>query len=99
MGGILARTDGAAVLEGDFALMGQGRLKLTYLPEGVELLAGDQVLTLSREGIYPSGLVVGHVEEIHAEASGMGQYAVVAPEADLDSLNRVFIITDFDIVE
>ena len=99
VGGILARTDGAAVLEGDFALMGQGRLKLTYLPEGVELLAGDQVLTLSREGIYPSGLVVGHVEEIHAEASGMGQYAVVAPEADLDSLNRVFIITDFDIVE
>ena len=99
MGGLLSRTDGAAVLEGDFALMGRGRLKLTYLPEGVELLAGDQVLTLSREGIYPSGLVVGHVEEILTEASGMNQYAVVVPEADLDSLKQVFVITDFDVVE
>ena len=99
MGAHLSRTDGAAVLEGDFALMGEGRLKLTYLPDEAELIAGDQVLTLSREGIYPSGLVVGHIEEIHTEASGMSRYAVVAPEADLDSLKQVFVIKDFDIVE
>lgn len=99
MGALLSRTDGAAVLEGDFALMGEGRLKLTYLPEGTELMAGDQVLTLSREGVYPSGLVVGHIEEIHTEASGMSMYAVVAPETDLDSLKQVFVIRAFDIVE
>ena len=57
------------------------------------------MLTLSREGIYPSGLVVGHIEEVHTEASGMARYAVIVPEADLDSLKQVFVIKDFDIVE
>ena len=51
MGGQLARTGGAAILEGDFALMGEGRLKLTYLPENSELIAGDLVTTSGRGGV------------------------------------------------
>ena len=42
MGGLIARTNDAAILEGDFDLMGQGKLKLSYLPETSELMAGDQ---------------------------------------------------------
>ncbi len=99
MGALLARTDEAAVLEGDFALMGEGLLKLTFLPEEAEPIAGDQVLTLSRDGIYPSGLVVGHIQALHTEASGMARYAVVEPETELGALRQVFVITDFDIVE
>ena len=99
MGGMLARTDGSAILEGDFALMGQGKLKLNYLPENSSLLAGDLVLTSGMGGVYPSGLVVGHVEEVRTEASGMTQYAVVVPETDLAGLKQVFVITDFDVVE
>ena len=53
MGGQLARTGGAAILEGDFALMGEGRLKLTYLPENSELIAGDLVTTSGRGGGIP----------------------------------------------
>ncbi|MEG2420726.1 MAG: rod shape-determining protein MreC, partial [Oscillospiraceae bacterium] len=37
MGGAIGRTGSAAILEGDFALMGKGCLKLSYLPENVEL--------------------------------------------------------------
>ena len=99
MGGMLARTDGSAILEGDFALMGQGKLKLNYLPENSSLLAGDLVLTSGMGGVYPSGLVVGHVEEVRTEASGMTQYAVVVPETDLASLKQVFVVTDFEVVE
>lgn len=99
MGGQLARTGGAAILEGDFTLMGEGKLKLSYLPENVELIAGDLVTTSGRGGVYPSGLVVGHVEEVHTEASGMTRYAVIQPETDLDSLKQVFVIKDFEIVE
>ena len=86
MGGQLARTGGAAILEGDFALMGEGRLKLTYLPENSELIAGDLVTTSGRGGVYPAGLVAGHVEEVRTDASGMTRYAVIAPETDLDGL-------------
>jgi len=103
MGALIARTDGAAILEGDFSLMGEGRLKLTYLPEGTQLQAGDAILTSGlRSGgdaTYPSRLLVGYVEEVRADAGGMNDYAVLSPAADLDSLEQVFIVTDFDILE
>ncbi len=99
LGGQLSRTGGAAILEGDFSLMGQGRLKLSYLPENSELIAGELVTTSGRGGVYPAGLVVGHVEEVHTEASGMTRYAVIVPETDLDSLKQVLVIKDFEIVE
>ena len=99
MGALLERTDDAAILEGDFALMGEGKLKLTYLPENTELMAGDQVLTSGMGGVYPSGLVVGHIEEVHTDESGMEQYGVLVPEADLAGVKQVFVITEFDIVE
>ena len=95
----LTRTGEAAILEGDFTLMGQGRLKLSYLPENSELIAGDLVSTSGRGGIYPPGLVVGHVEDVHTEASGVTRYAVVQPETDLESLKQVFVIKSFEIVE
>jgi len=65
MGGIVSRTDSTAMLEGDFTLMQEGRLKMTYLPENTELLTGDLVLTSGLTGIYPSGLVVGAIESLH----------------------------------
>ena len=99
MGGIVTRTYSAGILEGDFALMGQGRLKLSYLPEGAQLVSGDEVVTSGKGDIYPSGLVVGQVEGVFTDPSGMTRYAVVIPNVDLDSLIEVFIIKDFDIIE
>jgi len=103
MGGLIARTDGAAILEGDFTLMGEGKLKLTYLPEGTQLLSGDVVLTsgLMSGGTatYPSGLVVGKVEAVRSDVSGMSDYAVLTPAADLDSLEQVFVIRGFQMVD
>lgn len=99
MGGMVARTEVAAILEGDFALMEQGRLKLSYLPEGAELLAGDEVVTSGKGGVYPSGIVVGTVESMENDPSGMTKYAVVVPKTDLGALKQVFVIKSFDIVE
>lgn len=99
MGGMVARTYSAGILEGNFALMSQGRLKLSYLPDGAQLVSGDEVLTSGKGDIYPSGLVVGQVEGVFTDASGMTRYAVILPSADFDSLIEVFVIKDFDIVE
>lgn len=99
MGGQLVRTGGAAILEGDLTLMGEGKLKLTYLPENSQLMSGDLVTTSGRGGVYPSGLVAGHVEEVRTDASGMTDYAVIVPETDLGNLQQVFVIKDFTIVE
>lgn len=99
LGGLIGRTDTAAILEGDFTLMGEGKLKLTYIPENSELVAGDQVLTSGKGGVFPSGLVVGTVEEVHTDPSGMSRFAVIAPEADLGDLQQVFVIKAFDIID
>lgn len=99
MGALVSRTESAAIAEGDFALMGEGCLKLSYLPENTELLAGDVIVTSGKGGVYPSGLVIGSIESIHTDPSGMSRYAVVQPEARLDSVYEVFVIKQFDIVE
>lgn len=103
MGALIARTDRAAVAEGDFTLMGQGRLKLTFFPEDTLLLAGDEVLTsgfLSRgKANYPSRLLIGTVEQVRPDEGGMSDYAVLLPAARLDSLEQVFVIKDFSVVE
>lgn len=99
LGGRVARTDGNAILEGDFSLMLEGRLKLSYLPEDSELISGDQVTTSGLGQIYPSGLLVGYIESIHTEANGLDRYAVVRPASELEQQRYVFIIKDFDIVE
>ena len=62
-------------------------------------MSGDEVLTSGKGDIYPSGLVVGQVEGVFTDPSGMTRYAVVVPDVQFDSLIEVFVIKDFDIVE
>lgn len=99
MGAQIARTNSAAILEGDFALMGRGKLKLSFLPESTHLISGDEVLTSGLGGVYPAGLKVGTIDEILTNDSGMGRYAILSPSAALDDLQQVLIIKQFDIEE
>ena len=99
LGGIVNRTYSAGVLEGDFSLMSQGKLKMSYLPDSAQLVSGDEVLTSGKGGVYPSGLVVGTVDGLFTDPSGISRYAVITPEANPAELIEVFVITDFDIVE
>lgn len=99
IGGRIPRTDDEAVLEGDFTLMGERRLKLSYLPENTVPISGDQVTTSGLGDQYPAGLVVGTIESIHTEASGLTRYAVVEPAADLENIKYVFVIKSFDVVQ
>ena len=99
IGGIVTRTYSAGVLEGDFSLMNEGKLKLNYLPEGAQLVTGDEVLTSGRGEVFPSGLEVGRVEGVFTDPSGQTRYAVVTPSVALDSLIEVFVIKDFEITE
>lgn len=99
MGGIITRTNSSGVLEGDLSLMQQGQLRLGYLPDEAQLVAGDEVLTSGNGDVYPAGLVVGQVDSVFTDASGLTRYAIVTPEVQLDQLVEVFIIKEFDIVE
>ena len=99
IGGLISRTYSAGILEGDFALMDEGKLKLSYLPSNAQLVSGDEVVTSGKGDIYPPGLVVGQVEGVFNDLSGQSRYAIIQPKADLDSLIHVFVIKAFDVVE
>ena len=99
LGALLFRTGDVVIAEGDFSLMREKRLKVTYLPADTALLVGDYIVTSGLGGYYPSNLVIGTVESVETDDNGLAQYAVLAPMCDFDTLTEVFVIKDFDIVE
>lgn len=99
IGALVSRTGEPAIAEGDFKLMRESCVKLSYLADGTELLNGDVIITSGNGGVYPSGLTIGTVIDVKTESSGISKYAIVKPSAVFDSLNEVFIIKSFDIVE
>lgn len=98
LGAQVFRTKDLGVAQGDFALMRENRLRLDYLPADCRLLAGDLVVTSGLHAYYPSGLVIGSVEEVQVDDSGAASYAILKPEADFDALTEVFVIKSFEIV-
>ena len=79
--------------------MREGQLALNYLGTDPDVAAGDLVLTSGLGEYYPADLVIGHVDEVLTSDNGLSQYAVMTPDASLDDLIQVFIVTSFDIVD
>lgn len=96
--GVGALTDEGvtAIAEGDFNLMSEGKLRLTYIEDTSRVVAGDKVITSGKGGIYPSGLVIGTVESVSIDPSGLSASAIVEPEADIAAVTYLFIITDYE---
>ena len=42
---------------------------------------------------------MGYVEEVRSDDSGMSDYAVLTPAAELGKLEQVFVIKEFSMVE
>ena len=99
IGALIVRSDLSAVAQGDFALMGEGRLQLGYLGAQPDVMAGDLIVTSGLGGYYPSQLVIGYVEAVGTGDDGLAQYAIIRPQAELEDLTQLFIITDFEIVD
>ena len=99
IGALVFRNGGSVMAPGDFALMGENRLSLTYLGTEPDVVAGDLIVTSGLGGFYPSQLVIGYVEEVRTSDNGLAQYAVLKPEAEMTGLVQVYVVTSFDIVD
>ena len=94
VGAILSGTDETGIVEGDFNLFKESRLKLDYIDNAANVFIGDSVLTSGRGGNSPAGLIIGTVESIREDSTGHGSFAVVKPAADLSSVSNLYVITD-----
>lgn len=91
----VASTGYNGVVEGALATGSEGLLRMNYLPTDSVLRNNDQVLTTGST-VYPRGLIIGYITNANFDQTGVAKYALLKPAADLDDLEQVFIITDFD---
>ena len=99
IGARVFRSNLNALAQGDFGLMDEQFLKLGYLSTDSDIMAGDLIITSGLGDYLPSKLVIGYVEEMRANEDGLSRYAVIRPEANIDELTQVFVVTDFTIVD
>jgi len=86
-GALIERTRVQGVVMG----LGDGMLKMQYVPGTADVKTGDLVVTSGIDGIYPKGFVIGTIE--HADR-GSGSYheITVRPAADFSRLEEVLIV-------
>ena len=96
---IVSRTREVASAEGDFDLMKQGLLKLSYLERDSKVIKGDTVEISGMGGLFPKGIILGTVEEVKNETHGISKYAIIRPAVDLNEVSQVLVIKSFTITE
>lgn len=92
-GALVTRTRETGVAQGDYELMGEGMLRLSYLSKDSDVVIGDTIQTSGEGGVFPKGVMIGTVERVMIEESGMNNYAVIRPFVDPETVSHVYIIT------
>ena len=69
-------------------------LKMDYLPSSAVILNKDQVVT-SGSTVYPRNLILGYIIDAGFDDTGVAKYAILQPAADIDSLEQIFILTEY----
>jgi len=87
------RTDDIGFVRGDFELMEQGFCRMERIDIAAQIMVGDEIVTSNLSDIYPPGITIGVVREIHLNHDGLTKYAVIEPVEDFRRLNTVLVIT------
>jgi len=81
--------------------LGAGVLVMRQIDSSEKVTIGDEVVTAGIElggGVrspYPKGLLLGQVVDVRRDANDVVQTAYLQPAADLDKLEFVLVITDY----
>lgn len=88
----LTKTGDLVTTIGDMGLVSKRLLKLKYVPSDILLSDGDVVETSGMGGIYPRGIYIGTIKEVHEDSSLMKKYALIEPGVDFSKIREVLII-------
>lgn len=91
----IPRTGAFGVVVGA-GVSGGGRVVcvMDYINKDIPVLEGDEVVTSGLGGVFPKGLLIGYVERVQRDSSGLYQRADIVPKADLGRLNYVFVVME-----
>jgi rod shape-determining protein MreC len=86
-GAIIERTRAQGVVVGG----GDDRLRLEYVSEVFDVVAGDVVVTSGIDGIYPKGFIIGSIEAVERQG-GSYKRITIKPAVDFTSLEEVLVV-------
>ena len=76
-----------------------GAMTMDWIGLESQIEPGEVVLTSGLGGRFPEDMVIGEVMEVERREADLFQRATIQPAVDFDSLEMVFIITDFRAVD
>ena len=80
----------AGIVEGD--IKNPYAPRMVNIPKDSDVQVEDIVVTSGFGGVYPKGLVVGKIVEVHNEEGGLLKYGVIDTSVDFQKLEDVAII-------
>lgn len=80
----------AGIVEGD--IKNPARPRMVNIPKDSDVKVEDMVVTSGFGGVYPKGLVVGKVVEIHNEEGGLLKYCALETSVNFQKLEDVAVI-------
>ena len=90
----LAASGNNGQVKGSYTSGHEDLLRMDYLPSSAIIRIDDQVVT-SGSTMYPRDLVIGHVVDAGFDATGVAKFALLQPAVDMDTLEQVFILTQY----
>lgn len=76
------------------SVRGLPMLRMDFINKDVEIRPGDEVITSGLGLTFPRGLLIGHVERVHLDDSGLFQWAELAPTADIGRVTYAFVVAE-----
>jgi rod shape-determining protein MreC len=87
-GALIERSRAQGVVVG----AGEDRLRMDFVSEASDIVAGDTVVTSGIDGIYPKGFVIGRIETVEKNGPSYRRI-LVKPAVDFSSLEEVLVVT------
>ncbi|RJQ21425.1 MAG: rod shape-determining protein MreC [Nitrospiraceae bacterium] len=79
-------------IEGILEGSGDNKCILKYVSKDFEVAAGESVITSGLDGVFPEGLLVGHVSSVDKEGGEVFQMIDVIPSQNLNAVEEVVIL-------
>jgi rod shape-determining protein MreC len=84
---IVQRTRASGVVAG----RGHSTAELKFLPVGADLQEGDRLISSGMGGVFPKGLIIGDVKDIHRNGRQTPQ-VVIHPSVEFSHLEEVLVL-------
>lgn len=87
-------TDDTCVVEGDLALIDEGKLRFSQLYDREDKVSvGERIVTSNISEKYVEGLFIGYISEVEMDTNNLTKTGTIVTPIDFQHLKDVFVIT------